>query len=734
MPDGIYLDHNATAPVRPEVADAVAHALRAGWGNASSTHAAGRAARAAVEAARAEVAALLGVGADEIVFTSGGTEANNLAVRGLARAHVVSSALEHPSVRGALAESGVAVTNVELGTGGAISPAALRAAMRPETAFVTLAAVNHELGNAVDLATLAAVAHERGAVFHADVVQAAAWGALELAAAGVDAASVSAHKLGGPQGVGALYVRRGLDPAPLVVGGHQEHDRRAGTENVPGIVGFGVAARLARLERDQSASRVAALRDRLETKLLAIPGARLNGARASRAPGTLNVAFAGAPGPLVAIALDLEDVCVATGAACTSGSLAPSAVLLALGQSPREAGEAVRFSLGRETTAAEIDRVAALVPEIVARLRGEARSAPVRPKERVVVAMSGGVDSSTAAALLVERGYDVVGATLKLYDARGTSAAVGRCCGPRDIADARATAAALGIPHYVIDESSAFHDAVIDDFVAEHRAGRTPNPCVRCNEKLKFGPLLAFADAVGASALATGHYARLVDGDPGAAPALARAVDAQKDQSYFLFGVRPELFARVRFPLGGLTKAEVRDHARRLAVPNADKAESQEICFIPDGDHKAFVEARGGAGATGAIVDDATGDVVAPHTGTHHFTIGQRRGLPGGAADRRFVLRIDAATGTVHVGPRDRLARTALRVADVRWLGSSPRDRLRCAVQIRHHAAPALGWVSPSADGAVDVELDDPAFGVAPGQAAVFYDTADRVLGGGWIA
>jgi tRNA-specific 2-thiouridylase len=236
---------------------------------------------------------------------------------------------------------------------------------------------------------------------------------------------------------------------------------------------------------------------------------------------------------------------------------------------------------------------------------------------------------------------------------------------------------------------------------------------------------------VGASALATGHYARLRAEGEGA-PTLARAADAHKDQSYFLFGVRPEVLARVRFPLGDLTKDQVRAAARRLGVPNADKPESQEICFIPDGDHKSFVERHGGAGKPGAIVDDASGAVVSAHAGTHNFTIGQRRGLPGGAGDRRFVLRIDAATGTVHVGPREQLGRTSLRVSDVRWLAAAPSARLRCAVQIRHHAVPAPAWVSASADGAVDVELDEPAMGVAPGQAAVFYDAA-IVIGGGWI-
>jgi tRNA-uridine 2-sulfurtransferase len=356
----------------------------------------------------------------------------------------------------------------------------------------------------------------------------------------------------------------------------------------------------------------------------------------------------------------------------------------------------------------------------------------VEPGQRVVVAMSGGVDSSTAAALLHEAGAEVVGVTLKLYDASGTSASIGgRCCSPRDIEDARATAAALGFAHYVLDETEAFAGGVIDDFVAEYRAGRTPNPCVRCNERLKFGPLVRFAGAVGASALATGHYARVLPGSHGRR--LLRAADRQKDQAYFLFAVRPELLDRVWFPLGDLDKDQVRATARRLGLPNWDKPDSQQICFIPDGDHRAFLEARGGAGRAGVVVDEA-GAVLAEHAGTHHFTVGQRRGVPGPpAGERRFVVRIDPATGTVHTGPRQRLGRRAMQVADVRWLGAGrPADRLRAEVQIRHHSAARPAWVTPAADGGAAVEFDEPVDGVAAGQAAVFYD-GDEVLGGGWI-
>ncbi len=351
----------------------------------------------------------------------------------------------------------------------------------------------------------------------------------------------------------------------------------------------------------------------------------------------------------------------------------------------------------------------------------------------VVVAMSGGVDSSTAAGLLREQGHDVIGVTLKLYDATGTAASIGgRCCTPRDIDDARQVAAVLGIPHYVVDQREAFSREVVDDFVAEYRAGRTPNPCVRCNQHLKFGPLVHFARAVGASALATGHYARV--SHDGGTLRLSRAVDRDKDQAYFLFGVRPDLFHFVRFPLGDLTKPEVRQAARRLGIPTADKPDSHELCFVPNGDHKAFLAARGG-GRAGQIVDEG-GQVLAKHEGTHEFTVGQRKGLPAlGGGVPRFVLRIDPSTGSVHVGPRDRLGRQAINVDEVRWFADPPADGVpqRAHVQIRHHSMGHPATITRTADG-VTVAFDDLVNGVAPGQAAVFFADDERLVGGGWIA
>ncbi len=355
----IYLDHNATTPLRPEVRAAMAAAP---WGNPSSVHAVGRQAREAVERSRREVATFLGCLPEEVIFTSGGTEGDNLAIRGLARGrHVVSSPLEHPAVKGALV--GLAVTYLPVGPRGEIAVDDLRAALRPDTALVTLAAANHELGNVYPLEAFAAVAHQAGALFHTDAVQAAGRIPLDLRA--VDAATISAHKLHGPPGVGALYLRRGLDIEPLMTGGHQERERRAGTENLPGIVGFGEACRLARIET--AADRIGYLRAQLQRRLMDIPGARVHGD--PQLPGTLNVGFDGADGQLVMVGLDLEGICVSTGSACTSGSLSPSPVLLALGLTAAAARQAVRFSLGRDTTEEDIDRAAEVTAQVVGRVR-----------------------------------------------------------------------------------------------------------------------------------------------------------------------------------------------------------------------------------------------------------------------------------------------------------------------------------------------------------------------------
>jgi tRNA-specific 2-thiouridylase len=359
------------------------------------------------------------------------------------------------------------------------------------------------------------------------------------------------------------------------------------------------------------------------------------------------------------------------------------------------------------------------------------------PSKRIVVAMSGGVDSSVAAALMVEAGHEVVGLTMSLYDAKPSSARGrgGTCCSPREVDLARRACDQLGIPHYTVDERARFEAAVIDDFAREYAAGRTPNPCARCNEHVKFGPLLARARALGAERLVTGHYARVEAG------ALLRATDRSKDQSYFLFAMSREALASVEFPLGGWTKQLVRAKARALGLPAADAPDSQELCFVPEGDHGDIVEAR--ARALGLDLDalapgpvlDRDGQLLGEHRGIHRVTIGQRRGL-GVSSDRpRYVLRVVPETRAVVVGDADELEVAGVLVEDFRPLADLPEgagEGMFAHVQIRHRGEPHSAIVEFEGSQA-RVRFDVPVRAVAPGQAAVVYD-GDRVLGGGWIA
>ncbi len=352
----------------------------------------------------------------------------------------------------------------------------------------------------------------------------------------------------------------------------------------------------------------------------------------------------------------------------------------------------------------------------------------------VVAALSGGVDSATAAALLVEQGHRVVGMTMRLYDARGTAASSGgRCCGPRDVEDARAVSAHLGIPFYVVDLSAEFTEAVVEDFVEAYLAGETPNPCVKCNQHIKFTPLLERARAIGAEVLVTGHYAQIID-DAGE-HSLRRGVDAGKDQSYFLFSMPVAELPHVQFPLGAMTKDEVRAHALRLGLPNAQKAESQEICFVPDGDYAGFVSAqalkRGRSLPVAGPIVDAAGTVLGRHEGTHRFTLGQHRGLGNlTTKDKLYVTAIDPARAEVIVGPKSAAETTELVIRDLRWL-STPRTALTASLQVRHRGTPIPAEVSIEGDRA-RVRLTEPTV-AAQGQAAVIYD-GDRVLAGGWLA
>lgn len=350
---------------------------------------------------------------------------------------------------------------------------------------------------------------------------------------------------------------------------------------------------------------------------------------------------------------------------------------------------------------------------------------------RIVVAMSGGVDSSVAAALLARDGHDVIGLSMQLYDQTQGEIRFGSCCTLDDLYDARRVARTIGIPHYIVNFEQRFEEHVVSDFVREYASGRTPIPCVHCNGDLKFASLVERAQGFDAEAVATGHYAQ-VDADPSTGLfRLKRGVDRAKDQSYFLFTLTQPQLARARFPVGALDKPSVREEARRLGLSVAEKHDSQEICFVAAGEHADFVAKR--ASLEAGEIRDADGHVLGRHGGIHRFTIGQRKGLGIAAGIPLYVVDIDADTSTVTVGPRAALERTSLTASRVNWMsGRTPAGPLRAAAQIRYRHAEAAATITPIDDARARVAFDEPQSAITPGQAVVFY-AADVVLGGGWI-
>jgi cysteine desulfurase len=384
----IYLDHNATTPPHPLVVDRMAAALREQFGNPSSVHHFGQQAKAALDEARSAVATLIGADPSEVVFTSGGTESDNFAIRGVAEAlevtgrkHLIATTIEHEAVLNtlkALGRRGWTVTLLPVDETGIVAPEALTAALTPQTALVSIMHANNEIGTIQPIAELARISKAGGALFHTDAVQSAGKIPVNVKALGIDLLSLSAHKFYGPKGVGALWIRRGVRLQAPVTGGKQERSRRAGTENVAGIVGLGAAAQLARAKMADEAGRLAPLRDRLEESVLvAVPGTAINGSRSPRVPNTTNISFDRVEAESLLIALDLAGVAVSTGSACSSGTLEPSHVLKAMGLPPHRTQNSIRFSLGSANTDADVDRVIAVLPGIVEKLRSLTRS-PVR--------------------------------------------------------------------------------------------------------------------------------------------------------------------------------------------------------------------------------------------------------------------------------------------------------------------------------------------------------------------
>ncbi len=355
-----------------------------------------------------------------------------------------------------------------------------------------------------------------------------------------------------------------------------------------------------------------------------------------------------------------------------------------------------------------------------------------RNRKRVLLGMSGGVDSSVAGYLLREQGYDVIGVTMKVWPQDCISRAEDKCCGPQAVADARAVAHSLGIPHYVVDEADQFERTVIDYFTSEYQAGRTPNPCVMCNEKLKFGNLWGKAEALGCDFIATGHYAIIEHHRDRAV--LRKGIDPRKDQSYFLFSLRQPQLRRALTPLGAMRKPEIRKIAHSLGLKVADKIDSQEICFVPGNDYRAFLRSHLGENEfhRGEIYD-VEGNFVGEHDGIELFTIGQRKGLPGGSAKPRYVVDLDAETNRVIVGDVEDLVCDEFEIDRTNWIaGELPDEDVDATVKIRYSHPGTPATVTSLENHRARIRLHEPQRAITPGQAAVIYD-GDVAIGGGWI-
>ncbi|MEB3701878.1 tRNA 2-thiouridine(34) synthase MnmA [Candidatus Bealeia paramacronuclearis] len=357
---------------------------------------------------------------------------------------------------------------------------------------------------------------------------------------------------------------------------------------------------------------------------------------------------------------------------------------------------------------------------------------PGKPQDhRIVVAMSGGVDSSVAAALMVEAGYDVIGITLQLYDQGAMVAKKGACCAGQDIYDARQVCDKLGIPHYILDYESRFHESVMNDFADSYLRGETPIPCVRCNQNVKFKDLLSTARDLGAEALVTGHYVQRFQ--KGEKSELHRAVDPIRDQSYFLFATTQNQLDFLRFPLGSLNaKTETRKHAKRFGLEIAEKPDSQDICFVPNGSYVSVVEKlRPGSLEEGEILH-LDGRVLGTHTGIIGYTVGQRKGLGIGGGEPLYVVGLDPKTHRVYVGPKEALAKSEVYIQELNWLGEQTKETFNALVKIRSAHKPVPAKITLLENGKARVQFDSPEYGVSAGQACVVYD-GNRVLGGGWI-